>query len=268
MIEIDLSKNVLEECVLKSAQGTAILFGLTSNRLIWSDVTNKSHSDPDAKFQVLKAEKHRGLASFYLILVEGEPAGSIISIDIASGLTHLVGMYVKEELRGAAFRQENSKDRVVSPAACLLSSYISDMANSGKSITLEVMNYNIAALKLYEKRFSTLVDGEEKHLWFSLLSQTEISYYGRIRGKKLGRWHEIKLDSGHKGMGIQWRHTPDYAGQSTWSISRVYGFNLDSETLLELSKPKSRVRSYMNLFKAVFAGGKPIRYLLWRSIGK
>jgi ribosomal protein S18 acetylase RimI-like enzyme len=71
----------------------------------------------------------------------------------------------------------------LSPAGYLLQSYLRDVMAVGRQVSLEVLNQNEVAWRLYEKKLAVDENSEQKRA-FELLGRSEIEAYAALREAK------------------------------------------------------------------------------------
>lgn len=205
------------ESVLPAARNIAVLFGFTSTKWTYSLIRIRCGNDA---YSVEKKMLPNSFSKMYVINMNGIPVGSVLFVEIATNILHMVGMFVAEECRGKKIEySEGAKECRQTVATFLLQHVMNDLMESNCLVTLEVMNNNQSAYKLYERGAffaKDIMEGSQ----FELCTKTEAVEYAKIRRKKIKKWHDI--GRGESREGIQWSHIPDYNGESTWSISRVY----------------------------------------------
>jgi len=218
----------IEECILDSARGSAWLLGLLKQGLYAESYA--SLSSGDNHYTLVKKVLPNQFARLDIMFVNNEPVGSICVIEIYQGLYHMLGMYVKPSYRAKEYGKKLipfsngsvSDISLPSPAKFMMEHYMRDLFENKVSMTLEVMNYNAAAYRLYEKQF--ICSGESMNA-FSLLSKEKIEKYSRLRSKSIGKWHPLDVENDTESYGVQWKHIPDYNNTSEWSITRVYFYS-------------------------------------------
>tara|TARA_B100000408_G_scaffold138583_1_gene132797 strand:+ start:12762 stop:13562 length:801 start_codon:yes stop_codon:yes gene_type:complete len=250
----DMTCSVLDS-ILPAARNVAGLFGLDRGQWKAPYVKIESHNNSYAIYRKVLPNK---FARIDVIFVNGTSAGSLLFVEIADGIYHMVGMFINEEFRGKKISQtQNGRAFSCSVAFLFLDHVMNDLVEKGLSVTLEVMNYNKAAFKLYE-RWSSSSIGNHDINEFRLLTKAEVVRYGKLRRKPIKRWHDI--GEGDNKRGVQWSHIPDYNGRSTYSISRVY--------YCEVTKPLSSVRKLaffrnkIKLILSIIKYGRPVGFLI------
>lgn len=247
--------------ILPAARTVAILFGF--ERGPWREpyVETKSSSN---LYAIYNRVLPNNFARIDVIFLNGKPVGSLLFVEIANGIYHMVGMFINDEHRGKRMEYlADGKTTKCSIAYFFLHHVMNDLVGKGFTVTLEVMNYNKAAFKLYE-RWETRNKSSKVKLKFSLLSKTEIEHYGTLRKKPIKGWHDI--DRGDNQMGVQWSHIPNYNGETRYSISRVYCCEADNSILstTKLSYLKNKIKLIISAVKY----GRPVSLLLNRLSSK
>jgi len=231
MNEAKMNSDQVVATIIPAFRNNAILLGLLSEKFPFQEY--KTEKIDGQEYSVQKRILPNEYARLDLITIDGEPAGSIVCCEIANSIYHMVGMFVSEKYRSskktpqevAAPQNHTSRsEKQTSPAKFLLAGFLEEMLALGKQVSLEVLNHNAPAWHLYEKKlvFDSL---EKRMIGFRLMNKEEILNYVRLRGKKIGKWHDIKTSSDEVGLGVQWRHVPDFDGTSRWSINRLYLIN-------------------------------------------
>ncbi len=249
--------SVLIDSILPSARPTAILLGLTIPEQLGEPVVQQDMLGYN--YQIYSRIMPNAMARIDVLYVDQQPAGSVVFVEIEEAVFHMVGMYVREGYRGrsvmlsrAAVEQE--QDTFQTPAEFLLHNVTTDIVNHGRQITLEVMNNNTSAVKLYERCVRTVVSGQTLPA-YRLLEQDEVMQYAAMRYKKIGQWHELP-EYGLRG--VQWSHVPSYNNLSTWSITRVYHAAL-ADTRFKSSVSLWRYcRNKLKLLYSVIRYGNPL----------
>ena len=256
--------------VLESARGSAVLLGLVNEKLLERPYAKQSMLDME--YAIAKTELPNKFARLDVLFVDGEPAGTVLWVEIAKNVQHMVGMYVLEHYQSATIYKRfetlgASPDvlaALTTPARLLFENSTKAMIENNRQATLEVMNYNEKAYKLYEKNIDCGDGGGQRS--FELSSRSEITHYAKIRHKKIGSWHH--LAGRHDIYGVQRQHVPNYNDVPTWSISRVYNCKGDGEALFSGNGGFAYLNNRGKLLWSVIRSGRFIgfiRYLLLRS---
>lgn len=218
MVDIKAAKNSCSvlDSILPAARSVAVLFGF--DRGPWESAYT-SMQFGNSTFTIVKKSLPNNFARIDVLFVNNSPAGSLVFVEIAPSVFHMVGMFINDEFRGEKVTYISNGEEVKGSIAFYFLQHVMDnlVANS-ITVTLEVMNYNKAAYKLYEK-WNCYENELNRSFRFTLCSKQEIVQYSKIRSKRIGKWHRIGFDN---KFGVQWAHVPDYNGESTYSISRVY----------------------------------------------
>jgi hypothetical protein len=203
--------------ILPAARSVAVLLGF--DRGPWESAYASVQFD-NATYTIVRKSLPNNFARVDVLFVNNCPAGSLVFVEIAPSVFHMVGMFISDELRGKKVTYVSKGEEVTgSIAFYFLQHVMDDLVTNNITVTLEVMNYNEAAYRLYEK-WNLCQFGLNKSLCFTLCSKQEITRYSKIRSKRVGKWHLVGDDINK--FGVQWTHVPDYNGESTYSISRVY----------------------------------------------
>ena len=203
--------------VLPAARSASVLFAYTTAK--W-DEPYVSVQCQDATYSIVRKVLPNDFSRMYLVCVDGAPVGSVLFVEIATNILHMVGMFIAKVCRGKKIHYIlNNKDCTQTVASFLLQHVMNDLASKNLQVTLEVMNYNESAHRLYES-IEFFSDNKEQPFKFHLCSKAEIIEYKTIRKKKIKKWHDI--GQGEDKPGVQWSHIPDYNDESTWSVTRVY----------------------------------------------
>ena len=206
----------IEECLLDSSRLLIHLSGLLNDNSIEACYAQDSFGPHT--FKIVRRAWPNNYAMLDILYVNEEPAGTIFSLKHSADLLHMVGMFLKEDYRSASFHRDEMDGP--SPAAYFIDQYKHNLFAGSQSMTLEVMNYNLPAIKLYEQSF---IHQGRSYNGFCLLGRQEVAHYARLRRKKIGHWHKLN-DEELFNWGVQWRHIPNFNNQPTWSITRVYLF--------------------------------------------
>lgn len=242
------------ESVLPAARNVAVLFGYTSTK--WDEAFVNVRYGNDT-YSVDKKALPNNFSKMYVICMNGTPVGSVLFVEIATNILHMVGMFVTEECRGKKIEyKRGARECRQTVASFLLQHVMDDLLASNCLVTLEVMNNNQSAYKLYE-RGAFFATGNEEGVRFELCSQTEVIEYAKIRRKKIKKWHDI--GHGESRAGIQWSHIPDYNGESTWSISRVYYLPKDNQRLS--AQPMAFTKNKLKLIYSILRFGKLLKFM-------
>lgn len=272
MSMFNCSFSALLNSVLEPTRDVTILFGLLSGRHLDEVVACESYLNGSVTYTLARIELSNHYAWLDILFIDEEPAGSVVSVEIAPGLYHMVGMQVTSNFRGRAFLKErlNNHDdltelnSIPTPAFFLLSNTIKYLEKTGRKMTLEVMNFNNSAHRLYEKK--VLLDNQSVTVGFNLLPKQAVVKYAKLRRKKIGKWHAINETGEPERLGVQWRHIPDYNGQSTWSISRIYLWGSCAEFLsLYQGRFLSLVRHQVRMLHTIVVYGSPFKYVYWKA---
>ena len=263
------SAESLSGIVIPSALTLVSLLGLLDKK---EELTSyKSINQNSVEINIYKYELPNQFARIDVIKINTQPVGSIVSIELLPHLYHMVGMFIKEGYRGknvvkvvpGYYSSLNS----LSPAALLLTGYVEDMVvHNNRQISLEVKNNNTPAWKLYEMAF---VGSSKKRIppQFTLLDKNEYLAYARLRGKKIGKWHEVVSTNGRAGQGVQWSHIPDYGNSSRWSINRVYYIKPQAEEAILLNR-KLRLIPKLKVLWTVIRYGRPASFIYSKLLGQ
>jgi hypothetical protein len=138
---------------------------------------------------------------------------------------------------------------------------MNDLASNNLQVTLEVMNYNESAHRLYES-IEFFSENKEQPLKFHLCSKSETIEYKMLRKKKIKKWHDI--GQGEVKLGVQWSHIPDYNNEPTWSITRVYCWKTLSPPLT--TTKMAFVRHKFKFIYSVLKYGDIIGFLYYHLI--
>ena len=248
-----MAQSILES-VLPAARNVAVLFGFTSTKRDEAFVSVRSGNDT---YSIDKKALPNNFSKMYVISMNGIPVGSVLFVEIATNILHMVGMFVTEVCRGKKIEyRKDAQECYQTVASFLLQHVMDDLLASNCQVTLEVMNNNQSAYKLYE-RGSFFAKGNEEGVRFELCSKTEVIEYAKIRRKKIKKWHDIK--HGESREGIQWSHIPDYNGESTWSISRVYYLPKDKQRVE--AQPMAFTKNKLKLMYSVLRFGKLFKFM-------
>ena len=248
-----ISQSILES-VLPAARNIAVLFGFTSTE--WNDSLIRIRCGDDA-YSIEKKVLPNSFSKMYVINMNGIPVGSVLFVEIATNILHMVGMFVTEKCRGKKIEyNKEGKECRQTIATFLLQHVMDDLLESNCLVTLEVMNNNQSAYKLYE-RGAFFAKDNEKECRFELCSKTEAIEYAKIRRKKIKKWHDI--GQGESREGIQWSHIPDYNGESTWSISRIYYVSEYKEQLI--AEPMAFAKNKLKLIYSVLRFGQVFKFI-------
>ena len=243
------------DSILPAARNVAALFGLDEG--CWKAPYLKIESQNNS-YAIYRKVLPNEFARIDVIFVNGSSAGSLLFVEIASGIYHMVGMFINEEFRGKKISLlRNGRALNCSIAFLFLDHVMNDLVEKGLSVTLEVMNYNKAAFKLYERWGSSSIGNHDINE-FRLLTKAELVQYGKLRKKPIKKWHDI--GEGDDKMGVQWSHIPDYNGQSTYSVSRVYY----CEVIKSLSSVRKLAfyRNKIKLMLSIIKYGRPVGFLV------
>lgn len=264
--------------IIPAFRNNAILLGLLSEKFLFQEY--KTEKIDGQEYSVQKRILPNEYARLDLITIDGEPAGSIVCCEIANNIYHMVGMFVLEKYRSSkktpqeleALQSRTSRsEKQTSPAKFLLAAFLEETLALGKQVSLEVLNHNAPAWHLYEKKlvFDSLA---KRMIGFRLMNKDEILNYVRLRGKKVGKWHDIKTSNDEAGLGVQWRHVPDFDGTPRWSINRLYLINSGAKEFKiddsffnrsnSIGKVCLTVIKYGSVFRYMKLGLKKISYLL------
>jgi len=260
--------NDLLNLILEDARSTAILFGVTKEK--YREKCYVAETIENHAFEIRKREIPNKIARLDTLYINNLAVGCIFSLKISASSYHMASLYILEDYRSKQFYQTLSlKNKIdTTPALYLLSSYVVDIVKNNKHITLEVTNNNESAWRLYEKPLASSTTNITSG--FHLLSKNEIQAYAKIRGKKIGKWYELKTSSNRIGTGVQWSHIPDYGGKpERWSTNRIYhaspigeeAFIPDIQILERLLTTSQRVIS-------ILLYGSLIKFLLSRIYSK
>jgi len=218
----EISRDALRDIIVDEARDKAVFFGLMRK-----NVKAQLYAYEEIEGHVFAVEKRvvaGGHSRLDLLSIDNEPVGTVIS-------------------------------------TFLLTSYANDVLTDRRQVTLEVMNNNSAAWRLYERvqirDINRGVDAE-----FRLLSKEEILRYAAVRGKTIGKWRPLETPGETERTGVQWKHVPDF-GSSTgrWSTNRIYLLhNRDENFLLN----ERRLTRFDGIARALACGafhGQPIMFL-------
>lgn len=230
------SNSVLHS-VLPAARSIAILFGFDKSP---EDCPYVESRYDDSTYAITRKTLPNNFARIDLVFVNNEPAGSLLFVEIADSIFHMVGMFIKEKYRGKKITYGyNGKVTRGSIALFFLQHVMADLVNQKITVTLEVMNYNQAAYRLYE-RWAYEHHKLNRRFSFQLCSKQKVIHYSKVRSKRIAKWHRI--GDGDQ-FGVQWSHVPDYNGEATYSISRVYCSSPDElAKVTELEPLKNRLK--------------------------
>lgn len=249
----EMSKSILNS-VLPSARGGALLFGYTTTK--WDELYVSVKCN-DATYSIVRKALPNNFSRMYLVCIDGTPVGSVLFVEIATNILHMVGMFVTEASRGKKITyKKGAKECRQTVASFLLQHVMDDLVASNCQVTLEVMNNNQNAHKLYEKG-AFFAKGNEDEFRFELCSKTEVIEYAKIRRKKITKWHDIGY--GESRAGIQWSHIPDYNGESTWSISRVY--NIPKHKQRVSAQPMAFTKNKLKLIYSALRFGELFEFI-------
>lgn len=235
-----------------------ILFGLLEKGIEEKEISRIFASDREFVTSVRITPK--GDFRLDLLYMDGACIGAILSVKIDNNVYHIQGMNVIESYRGRRF-SGNGVDGFssIKPSKFLLQCMMKDLCASSKLISLEVLNGNVPAWKLYEEVSVTTESGV---YCFRLLDRFNIGLYAKIRGKAVREWCTIDGDG---GLGVKWAHIPDY-GASTmkWSVNRVYlaqtqGADTSQDIFVGSSK-----RLKTKLLVSILFYGRPFLYIARR----
>lgn len=220
-----MTKSILSS-VLPAARNAARIFGFTRSKWNSPYLTIEYKG---AVYSIVSKALPNDFARIDIVLVDDKPVGSVLFVEISSHVLHMVGMFIKEEHRGKRISYiYDNKEKDVTIASFLLDHVMESLVTKNVQVTLEVMNYNESAYKLYE-RTSTFTNSSMPPQQFELCSRSDVLEYKKIRRKVVKRWHDIGF--GEDKLGVQWAHVPDYNGVATWSIARVYCWKKSYESL-------------------------------------
>jgi len=217
-----------------------------------------------------------------IIYINSDIAGTILSSKLAPQLLHMVGMFVVEKYRFGRLVShfpeyiegiKEARGKVVSPAELLLGAYLDDVVNNyHMQVSLEVLNGNVAAWRLYEKPVLLGRDGFVRG--FRLLTREEIEIYGARRGKTVGEWFDVETTSTltRAGIAVRWKHIPHYGRSAMkWSVNRVYLITSVGDSLalsggrgsilFDKFRTMATILRYGNVFGTV-------RYVLKKALSK
>lgn len=247
--------------VLPAARSIAVLFGFDKSA---GDSPYVESHYGDSSYAIIKKTLPNNFARIDVIFVNNEPAGSLLFVEIADSIFHMVGMFINEKFRGKKLTYDFSgKTTKNSIAFFLLQHVMADLVSQEITVTLEVMNYNVAAYKLYE-RLELFDSTFYTRFSFKILTKKEVRKYSELRRKPIKKWHDIGLGSDE--VGVQWTHIPDYNGEPKYSVSRIYCCET-VKGVYDIGK----FQYYLNKVKLVISlikYGRPITFLLSKILSQ
>ena len=257
--------------ILNEARSIAILFGILNEKNRTGTYYREKNGAHNLKIE--KWELPDKVIRLDILYLDDAPIGSILSLRILPSLYHMVGMYIDEKYRSKQINEtlpdyyslhpkENDKR---SPSTCLLKSYLNDMvALNNYQVTLEVINNNQSAWRLYEKPLLRTNDNEKAH-GFRLLTKEEILQYANLRGKKVGKWHPVNSGGESLKYGVQWSHIPDYGGKpERWSTNRIYIIGPGDQVLNVLHNKHHPFLENLKKLYSIIIYGSVIRYIHYK----
>ena len=263
---------IVEEHIVGGAKDKALLLGLLNPKLDGEFYAQELYGEH--RFAVEKRELPNRHSRLDILYINNYPVGTIVSSELTEGIYHMVGMLVAEPYRsraidktlpGYADARAKKLGGGLSPAAFFLQVYLKDIVNTqGMQVSLEVLNGNQYAWKLYEKRLLANSDGLDA-VGFELLPKKELEAYARLRGKKIGKWHSVETYENKKGYAVQWSHIPDY-GTSTekWSVNRVYMIKPRGQNFFFSEERIPQFKNKLRIILTIMFYGNPVGYIMNR----
>lgn len=271
--KIDKGRDLVLPAIIPSFREKSILLGLMSPK-VRQEIYFEEKFDVGI-FSVERRVLPNNFARLDILFVAGEVAGTILCCELSKNLYHMVGMYVLEKFRSKKYSvsaQENLSEgkpasgKPISPAAFLLKTFSFDIIAEQKQVSLEVLDSNIPAWKLYEKKHS-MGDADQKTICFELMHKEQITSYAKIRGKNIGRWHNILFEGEAENLGVQWSHVPDFGGTSRWSINRLYILKAQA-TIFPIISVHQRFGSWVKVLSTILLYGAPISFISRKFFGE
>lgn len=252
--------NELLQAMLPATRGPALLFGLMHESNRQSVLLSENLQGHHWSVTTYSSDFTR----LDVIRIDEMNAGTIVSLLLAEGLLHMSGLFVREAFRSNKIAQtlglsNNVPSSFPTPSRLLLRALISDLVNKRMQMSLEVMNNNRSAIRLYEERFK--VPHHSSDIGFQMMNEREIESYSRLRGKSIKGWHEVDSDtSSANGTGVQWRHVPNYNDSLRWSLTRIYHF-VPPGDLPRILSPARGAQYYAKAAKALTSRSSPLSLL-------
>ena len=132
-------------------------------------------------------------------------------------------------------------------------------------MTLEVMNNNLGACKLYEQNF-VIDEQSNKSVGMQHMSKSDIASYAEFRRKKIRQWHQIDSNS-ENNLAVHWTNVPYYGNCTKWSINRVYLLRPQHEDFI-LSNGGHHEKQTLQTIAYIIISGNWIKYLAYKALNK